>query len=46
MSPLAFPDEPALQDAVKVGVLLGSAASAVLGAVVLLLAKPQDNREA
>ena len=38
---LAFPDDPALQDAVKVGVLLGSLASAVAGAVVLLLAKPR-----
>jgi NhaA family Na+:H+ antiporter len=42
---LAFPEQAALQDAVKVGVLLGSVASAVLGAVVLLLAKPQHDRE-
>ena len=42
---LAFPEHPALQDAVKVGVLLGSVASAILGAVVLLLAKPQHKGE-
>jgi Na+:H+ antiporter, NhaA family len=45
IGPLAFPDEPALQDAVKVGVLLGSVASAVAGAVVLLLAKPSGQEE-
>lgn len=38
---LAFPDQPALQDAVKVGVLLGSLTSAVVGALVLALSKPQ-----
>ena len=43
---LAFPDQPALQDAVKLGVLVGSFMSAVLGAVVLLLARPQHQREA
>ena len=36
---LAFPDSPAQQDAVKIGVLAGSVLSAVTGAVVLLLAK-------
>jgi NhaA family Na+:H+ antiporter len=35
---LAFPDAPAMQDAVKVGVLGGSLASAMVGAAVLLLA--------
>jgi NhaA family Na+:H+ antiporter len=34
---LAFPDNPALQDGVKIGILLGSLLSAALGAVVLLL---------
>jgi NhaA family Na+:H+ antiporter len=38
---LAFPNAPALQDAVKVGVLLGSLTSALAGALVLLLARPQ-----
>jgi NhaA family Na+:H+ antiporter len=32
---LAFPDSEALQDRVKIGILLGSAAAAVLGSVVL-----------
>ena len=34
---LAFPDNPALQDGVKIGILLGSFVAAVLGSVVLLL---------
>ncbi len=34
---LAFPDSPALQDGVKIGILLGSLVSAVLGALVLML---------
>lgn len=42
---LAFPDAPALQDAVKVGVLLGSLASAIGGAVVLLVARPQPRKK-
>jgi Na+:H+ antiporter, NhaA family len=42
---LAFPEQPALEDAVKVGVLLGSLASAVLGAIVLLVARPQAQQE-
>jgi NhaA family Na+:H+ antiporter len=36
---LAFPDSPALQDALKVGVLAGSALSALAGALVLLLSR-------
>jgi len=35
---LAFARDPALQDAVKVGILAGSLASALLGAAVLLIA--------
>jgi NhaA family Na+:H+ antiporter len=35
---LAFPDSVVLQDEVKIGVLMGSLASALLGAAVLLLA--------
>jgi NhaA family Na+:H+ antiporter len=42
---LAFPDAPALQDAVKVGVLLGSLASAIGGAVVLLVARPEPRKK-
>jgi NhaA family Na+:H+ antiporter len=38
---LAFPEAPELQDAVKLGVLLGSAASAIAGALVLTFARPQ-----
>jgi NhaA family Na+:H+ antiporter len=38
---LAFPTSPELQDAVKVGVLLGSVLSAVVGTGVLLLAKSE-----
>ena len=38
---LAFPDAPALQDGVKVGVLAGSLASAIAGAAILLWARPQ-----
>jgi NhaA family Na+:H+ antiporter len=34
---LAFPGDPALQDAVKIGVLAGSLASAALGSLVLTL---------
>lgn len=34
---LAFPDSPALQDGVKIGILLGSLIAAVLGSFVLLL---------
>lgn len=34
---LAFPDSPALQDGVKIGILLGSFIAAVLGSIVLLL---------
>ncbi|AZE55300.1 Na+/H+ antiporter NhaA [Pseudomonas sp. PvP025] len=36
---LAFPDNPHLVDEVKVGVLMGSILSAVLGIAVLLKAK-------
>ncbi|MFZ6763896.1 Na+/H+ antiporter NhaA [Pseudoroseomonas sp. WGS1072] len=35
---LAFPDQPGMQDAVKIGVIAGSVLSGVLGAVVLALA--------
>ena len=38
---LAFPTSPELQDAVKVGVLFGSVLCAVVGTVVLLLAKSE-----
>ena len=38
---LAFPAAPDLQGGVKVGVLLGSIASAVLGAAILLRAGPK-----
>lgn len=34
---LAFPDNPMLQDGVKIGILLGSFVAAVLGSIVLLL---------
>jgi NhaA family Na+:H+ antiporter len=42
---LAFSAQPALQDAVKVGVLFGSLASAVLGMAALILAKPAGQKE-
>ena len=35
---LAFADDAAMQDAVKVGILAGSAVAALLGAAVLLVA--------
>jgi Na+:H+ antiporter, NhaA family len=38
---LAFPDHPSLGDAVKIGVLSGSALSAVLGYLVLRIAPPE-----
>jgi Na+:H+ antiporter, NhaA family len=38
---LSFPDSPALQDAVKVGVLTGSILSAIFGTLVLRVAKPE-----
>jgi Na+:H+ antiporter, NhaA family len=38
---LAFPTDAVLQDAVKTGVLLGSLASALVGTLVLLVAKPE-----
>lgn len=38
---LAFPTAPELQDSVKLGVLVGSAASTLVGAALLLAAKPQ-----
>jgi NhaA family Na+:H+ antiporter len=43
---LAFPTSPELQDAVKVGVLMGSMVSAVLGAIVLLVSPPETARSA
>jgi NhaA family Na+:H+ antiporter len=42
---LAFPDEPELQDAVKIGVLAGSFASALVGFAILSLA-PGERRAA
>ncbi|MBV6487674.1 MAG: Na+/H+ antiporter NhaA [Pseudorhodoplanes sp.] len=36
---LAFPADPALMDAVKIGVLAGSLASSTLGVIVLLMAR-------
>jgi NhaA family Na+:H+ antiporter len=38
---LAFPGSVTLQDEVKIGVLMGSLASALVGAAVLLLAPPE-----
>ena len=38
---LAFPTSPELQDEVKVGVLMGSVLSAVVGAVLLRMARPE-----
>jgi NhaA family Na+:H+ antiporter len=43
---LAFPDNPALQDGVKIGILLGSLVSAALGAIVLLLGPKPGGPEA
>ncbi|MFN4017746.1 MAG: Na+/H+ antiporter NhaA [Reyranella sp.] len=43
---LAFPDNPALQDGVKIGILLGSLVSAALGAVVLMLSPKPGGPEA
>ena len=43
---LAFPTSPELQDAVKVGVLMGSLISAVLGALVLRFAPGETVRTA
>jgi NhaA family Na+:H+ antiporter len=41
---LAFPSDPALQDAVKTGVLFGSVASALVGTLVLIWAGPKNTR--
>jgi NhaA family Na+:H+ antiporter len=43
---LAFPDSPALQDGVKIGILLGSLVSAALGALVLMLSPKPGGAEA
>jgi NhaA family Na+:H+ antiporter len=40
---LAFPTSPELQDQVKTGVLVGSVLSALIGALVLRLAKPASH---
>jgi Na+:H+ antiporter, NhaA family len=40
---LAFPNNEALSDMVKIGVLMGSVASGVLGALVLILAGAKSN---
>ncbi len=39
---LAFPDAPALQDQVKIGVLMGSLTSGLVGTLVLLLARREE----
>lgn len=43
---LAFPDNPALQDDVKIGILLGSLIAALLGSIVLLLSPRPGGIEA
>lgn len=43
---LAFPDNPSLQDDVKIGILLGSMISAVIGSIVLLLSPKPGGIEA
>ncbi len=43
---LAFPDNAALQDGVKIGILLGSLVSAALGALVLMLSPKPGGAEA
>ena len=43
---LAFPASQALQDDVKIGILLGSAIAAVLGAIVLLISPKPGGAEA
>ena len=43
---LAFPDSPALQDGVKIGILLGSFVSALLGTLVLLMSPRPGGAEA
>ncbi len=35
---LAFPDNAATQDAVKIGILVGSLVAAIAGSIILLLA--------
>ncbi|MBX3529802.1 MAG: Na+/H+ antiporter NhaA [Rhizobiaceae bacterium] len=42
---LAFPTDPALQDGVKIGILLGSLIAAILGSIVLVLS-PRPGGEA
>ena len=43
---LAFPNNPDLQDGVKIGILLGSAIAAVIGSIVLLLSPKPGGAEA
>ncbi len=43
---LAFPDNVALQDEVKIGILLGSLIAAILGSIVLLLSPRPGGAEA
>jgi NhaA family Na+:H+ antiporter len=43
---LAFPDNAALQDGVKIGILLGSLVAAALGALVLMLSPKPGGAEA
>ncbi len=40
---LAFPDSPGLQDEVKIGVLAGSMLSAIVGTLILLVAKREEH---
>jgi NhaA family Na+:H+ antiporter len=42
---LAFPGSPLLVEEAKIGVLLGSLASAIVGFVILRFAKPRDTQE-
>ncbi|MCB1466761.1 MAG: Na+/H+ antiporter NhaA, partial [Rhizobiaceae bacterium] len=43
---LAFPPERELMDETKIGVLVGSLASALAGAIVLMLAKVERRNDA
>jgi NhaA family Na+:H+ antiporter len=43
---LAFPGDPALQDGVKIGILLGSVIAAMLGSIVLMASPKPGSEEA